>query len=83
MARAPDRYGTGETRGIFSTASMMFWTFMGVESISVAGGAVDDGIVPRADRRPYRRCCCVLSTMAIMDILPNGELRHSTEPRGE
>jgi arginine:agmatine antiporter len=76
--------GTGEAQAIFSAASIMFWAFMGVESASVAAGAVEnpERNVPRATLIGVLIAAFVyvLSTTAIMGIIPNNELRHSTAP---
>ncbi|MGH6942135.1 amino acid permease [Hypericibacter sp.] len=77
---------TGISAGsaISSAVSIMFWSFMGVESASVAAAVVKNpeknvgratllGVVIAA-------VVYVLSTTAIMGMIPNDELRHSTAP---
>jgi arginine:agmatine antiporter len=76
--------GVGEVHAISSAASIMFWAFMGVESASVAAGVVEnpERNVARATMLGVLIAAVVyvLSTTAIMGIIPNGELRHSTAP---
>src|SRR5262249_18021402 len=61
-----------------------FWAFMGVESASVAAGVVEnpERNVARATLLGVSIAALVyiLSTTAIMGIMPNDELRHSTAP---
>jgi len=76
--------GMGEMQGVLSAVSIMFWAFMGVESASVAAGVVEnpERNVPRATLLGVAIAAIVyvLSTAAIMGIIPNDELRHSTAP---
>ena len=62
----------------------MFWSFMGVESASVAAAIVKDPErnVARATMIGVLIAAIVyvLSTTAIMGIIPNDQLRHSTAP---
>jgi len=76
--------GIGEFHAISSAVSIMFWAFMGVESASVAAGVVEnpERNVARATLIGVLIAAVVyvLSTTAIMGIIPNNELRHSTAP---
>lgn len=69
---------------ISSAVSIMFWSFMGVESASVAAAIVKDPErnVARATMIGVLIAAIVyvLSTTAIMGIIPNDQLRHSTAP---
>ena len=76
--------GLSAGHAISAAVSIMFWSFMGVESASVAAAVVKDpeknvgratllGVVIAA-------LVYVLSTTAIMGMIPNDELRHSTAP---
>src|SRR5436190_1755222 len=76
--------GTAAATAVSSAVSIMFWSFMGVESASVAAA-----IVKNPERNVARATMAgvtiaaviyVLSTTAIMGIIPNDELRHSTAP---
>jgi arginine:agmatine antiporter len=62
----------------------MFWAFMGVESASVAAGVVKDPQrnVPRATMYGVliSALVYVLATTAILGMIPNDALRHSTAP---
>lgn len=79
--------GQGTFGAIQSTLSVTLWSFIGVESASVAAGVV---------RNPKRNVpiatiggvliaavCYVLSTTAIMGMIPNAALRLSTSPFGD
>lgn len=74
----------GEFNAISSAVSIMFWAFMGVESASVAAGVVEnpERNVGRATLLGVLIAAVVyvLSTTAIMGIIPNDALRHSTAP---
>ena len=74
----------GWSQAVSSAFSIMFWAFMGVECASVAAGVVKDPErnVPRATLLGVLIAALVyvLSTTAIMGIIPNEELRHSTAP---
>jgi len=76
--------GLGEVSAISSAVSIMFWAFMGVESASVAAGLVEnpERNVGRATLLGVLIAAIVyvLSTTAIMGIIPNDELRHSAAP---
>ena len=76
--------GIGEVHAISSAVSIMFWAFMGVESASVAAGVVEnpERNVARATLLGVLIAAIVyvLSTTAIMGIIPNNELRHSSAP---
>jgi arginine:agmatine antiporter len=76
--------GIGEVHAISSAVSIMFWAFMGVESASVAAGVVEnpERNVARATLLGVLIAAVVyvLSTTAIMGIIPNNELRHSSAP---
>jgi len=76
--------GIGEVHAISSAVSIMFWAFMGVESASVAAGVVEnpERNVARATLLGVLIAAAVyvLSTTAIMGIIPNNELRHSSAP---
>ena len=75
---------TPAATAISSAVSIMFWSFMGVESASVAAAIVKDPErnVARATMIGVLIAAVVyiLSTTAIMGIIPNDELRHSTAP---
>jgi arginine:agmatine antiporter len=74
----------GGAKAISSAVSIMFWAFMGVESASVAAAVVKDPErnVARATLLGVLIAASVyvLSTTAIMGIIPNDELRHSSAP---
>ena len=76
--------GVGAFHAISSAVSIMFWAFMGVESASVAAAVVEhpERNVARATMLGVSIAAIVyiLSTTAIMGIMPNDELRHSTAP---
>ncbi|MGH8598014.1 MAG: amino acid permease, partial [Gammaproteobacteria bacterium] len=76
--------GMGAIPAIGSAVSIMFWAFMGVESASVAAGIVEnpERNVGRATLLGVLIAAIVyvLSTVAIMGIIPNAELRHSAAP---
>src|SRR6185295_2766404 len=69
---------------ISSAVSIMFWAFMGVESASVAAGVVEnpEKNVPLATLLGVSIAAAIyiLSTTAILGMIPNDELRHSTAP---
>jgi arginine:agmatine antiporter len=69
---------------VSSAVSIMFWAFMGVESASVAAGVVENPgrNVPIATLVGVLITALIYisSTTAIMGIIPNDELRHSTAP---
>jgi arginine:agmatine antiporter len=76
--------GLGMTQAVGASVSIMFWSFMGVESASVAAA-----VVKNPERNIARATLLgvliaalvyVLSTTAIMGLIPNDELRHSTAP---
>ena len=79
-----DTAGLSEVRAISSAVSIMFWSFMGVESASVAAGVVvnPERNVARATLLGVLIAAIVyvLSTTAIMGIIPNDALRHSSAP---
>jgi arginine:agmatine antiporter len=79
-----DTAGLGEVRAISSAVSIMFWAFMGVESASVAAAVVvnPERNVARATLLGVLIAAIVyvLSTTAIMGIIPNDALRHSSAP---
>jgi len=74
----------GWPQAVGSAFSIMFWAFMGVECASVAAGVVENPQrnVPRATLLGVLIAAViyVLATTAIMGIIPNEELRHSTAP---
>src|SRR4029077_8988266 len=76
--------GGSNLQAISAAFSIMFWAFMGVESASVAAGVVRDPRrnVPRATLYGVLIAALVyvLSTTAILGIIPNEALRHSTAP---
>jgi arginine:agmatine antiporter len=76
--------GIGVVPAISSAVSIMFWAFMGVESASVAAALVEnpERNVGRATLLGVLIAALVyvLSTTAIMGLIPNPELRHSTAP---
>jgi arginine:agmatine antiporter len=76
--------GLGEARAISAAVSIMFWSFMGVESASVAAAVVKnpEKNIGRATLLGVLIAAIVyvLSTVAIMGIIPNDALRHSTAP---
>jgi arginine:agmatine antiporter len=76
--------GVGNWQAVSAAFSIMFWAFMGVESASVAAGVVKDPQrnVPRATLLGVLIAALVyvLSTTAILGIIPNDALRHSTAP---
>jgi arginine:agmatine antiporter len=76
--------GAEPAKAISSAVSIMFWSFMGVESASVVAAVVKD------PKRNIARATLlgviiaavvyVLSTTVIMGIIPNNQLRHSSAP---
>jgi arginine:agmatine antiporter len=76
--------GIGSMQAVSSAVSIMFWAFMGVESASVAAGVVEnpERNVARATLLGVLIAAIVyvLATTAIMGIIPNEELRHSSAP---
>jgi arginine:agmatine antiporter len=84
FAAAWNPTGTPAATAISSAVSIMFWSFMGVESASVAAAIVKDPErnVARATMIGVLIAAIVyvLSTTAIMGIIPNDQLRHSTAP---
>ncbi len=76
--------GLSEFSAVSSAISIMFWSFMGVESASVAAAVVKDPAknVARATLLGVLIAALVyvLSTTAIMGVIPNDELRHSSAP---
>jgi len=76
--------GIGSGQAIASAVSIMFWAFMGVESASVAAAVVEnpERNVARATMLGVLIAALVyvLATTAIMGIIPNEALRHSTAP---
>jgi arginine:agmatine antiporter len=76
--------GRGNFEAISAAFSIMFWAFMGVESASVAAGVVKDPQrnVPRATLYGVLIAALVyvLSTTAVLGIVPNEALRHSSAP---
>jgi arginine:agmatine antiporter len=79
-----DTAGLSEVRAVSSAVSIMFWSFMGVESASVAAAVVEnpERNIARATLLGVLIAAVVyvLSTTAIMGIIPNNELRHSSAP---
>ena len=79
-----DTAGIGPFQAVSSAVSIMFWAFMGVESASVAAAIVEnpERNIGRATMYGVAIAAVVyvLSTTAIMGIIPNNELRHSTAP---
>jgi arginine:agmatine antiporter len=79
-----DSAGIGPVHAVSSAVSIMFWAFMGVESASVAASVVEnpERNIARATMLGVLIAATVyvLSTTAIMGIIPNAELRHSTAP---
>lgn len=79
-----DTAGIGPLQAVTSAVSIMFWAFMGVESASVAAAIVENPERNIARATMYGVAIAavvyVLSTAAIMGIIPNNELRHSTAP---
>ena len=79
-----DTAGIGPFQAVSSAVSIMFWAFMGVESASVAAAIVENPERNIARATMYgvtiAAVVYVLSTTAIMGIIPNNELRHSTAP---
>jgi arginine:agmatine antiporter len=73
-----------EFSAVSSAASIMFWSFMGVESASVAAAVVEnpERNIARATLLGVLIAAVVyvLSTTAIMGIIPNDMLRYSTAP---
>ena len=76
--------GLSPGHAISAAVSIMFWSFMGVESASVAAGVVEnpERNVPLATLFGVLIAAVVyvLSTTAIIGIIPNDALRHSTAP---
>ena len=76
--------GFKEYEAVGAAVSIMFWSFMGVESASVAAAVVKDPEknIGRATLLGVLIAALVyvLSTIAIMGIIPNDELRHSSAP---
>jgi arginine:agmatine antiporter len=76
--------GLSEVHAISAAVSIMFWSFMGVESASVAAAVVKnpEKNIGRATMLGVLIAAVVyvLSTTAIMGVIPNDELRHSTAP---
>jgi arginine:agmatine antiporter len=79
-----DTAGLGPVQAVSSAVSIMFWSFMGVESASVAASVVQnpERNVARATLLGVLIAALVyvLSTTAIMGIMPNDALRHSSAP---
>lgn len=79
--------GQGAFGAIQSTLSVTLWSFIGVESASVAAGVVKNPKrnVPIATLGGVliAAVCYVLSTTAIMGMIPNAELRLSASPFGD
>ena len=76
--------GLSTGAAVSAAVSIMFWAFMGVESASVAAGLVEnpERNVARATMLGVLIAAAVyvLSTAAILGIIPNDALRHSTAP---
>jgi arginine:agmatine antiporter len=76
--------GLSEWQAIGAAVSIMFWSFMGVESASVAAAVVKnpEKNVGRATLLGVLIAAAVyiLSTTAIMGLIPNDQLRHSAAP---
>jgi len=76
--------GVAPFDAVSSAVSIMFWAFMGVESASVAAGVVEnpERNVARATLLGVLIAALVyvLATTAIMGIIPNEALRHSSAP---
>jgi len=76
--------GLTYAQGISSAFSIMFWAFMGIESASVAAGIVKDPErnVPRATLLGVliSAVVYVAAITAILGLIPNEALRHSTAP---
>lgn len=79
--------GKSAISAIQGTLSVTLWSFIGVESASVAAAVVENPKrnVPIATIGGVliAAVCYVLSTTAIMGIIPNAELRLSTSPFGD
>lgn len=79
--------GKGTFGAIQSTLSVTLWSFIGVESASVAAAVVKNPKrnVPIATIGGVliAAVCYVLSTTAIMGMIPNAALRLSTSPFGD
>lgn len=79
--------GQGTFGAIQSTLSVTLWSFIGVESASVAAGVVKNPKrnVPIATIGGVliAAVCYVLSTTAIMGMIPNAALRVSASPFGD
>ena len=79
-----DPAGISAMQATSSAVSIMFWGFMGVESASVAASVVEDPKrnVARATMLGVliSALVYVLATTAVMGIIPNEELRHSSAP---
>jgi arginine:agmatine antiporter len=79
-----DTAGIGPFSAVASAVSIMFWSFMGIESASVAASVVKnpEKNVARATMIGVSIAAIVyvLGTTAIMGIIPNDQLRHSSAP---
>ncbi|ETJ27314.1 MAG: Arginine/agmatine antiporter, partial [Escherichia coli DORA_A_5_14_21] len=79
--------GLGTFGAIQSTLNVTLWSFIGVESASVAAGVVKNPKrnVPIATIGGVliAAVCYVLSTTAIMGMIPNAALRVSASPFGD
>ncbi|MDO6409162.1 arginine/agmatine antiporter [Pantoea phytobeneficialis] len=79
--------GQGTFGAIQSTLSVTLWSFIGVESASVAAAVVENPKrnVPIATLGGVliAAVCYVLSTTAIMGMIPNADLRVSDSPFGD
>lgn len=77
----------GTFGAIQSTLNVTLWSFIGVESASVAAGVVKNPKrnVPIATIGGVliAAVCYVLSTTAIMGMIPNAALRVSASPFGD
>ena len=76
--------GIGEMHAVSGAVSIMFWSFMGIESASVVAAVVEKPERNIARATMYgiviAALVYVLSTTAIMGIIPNEQLRHSSAP---
>ncbi len=79
--------GIGPTQAVSSAVSIMFWAFRGVERASVAAAIVENPQrnVARATLLGILIAALiyVLATSAIMGVIPNEQLRHSSAPFAE
>ncbi|WP_145475977.1 arginine/agmatine antiporter [Yersinia similis] len=79
--------GLGTVGAIQSTLNVTLWSFIGVETASVAAGVVKNPKrnVPIATVGGVliAAVCYVLSSSAIMGMIPNAELRLSASPFGD